>query len=103
LPGKALDVTVGKWNKAVALEEVEQAKIQEVCDDADMTSEIEAVSQVDASVPVLSIVLSQGLQGSEFDLGCVSIFLHRSDHLDSDELIRTPIHRLHYLSKGSLA
>ena len=42
LSGKALDLAVRKWNERIALQEIEDALSEQVCDNADMSSEIEA-------------------------------------------------------------
>lgn len=41
---ETLYLTAGKWHKAIRFEEVEYTLAQEICDNADMVPEIEAVS-----------------------------------------------------------
>jgi hypothetical protein len=60
LPGKALDLTVWKRHKVIALEEVEDALSQKIHDNADMAPVIEAVSKMNTSIPVLGIIRFQG-------------------------------------------
>lgn len=77
-------MAIRKRNKTIAFKEVEETKVEEIGDNAYMTAEIEAVLKVDAAVPILGIVLSQGLQCSKLDLGCVAVLLHGANDLDGD-------------------
>lgn len=56
LSRKALDLTVGKRYEMVTLQEVENTLAEEVSDNADMTSIIEAVSKMNTSVSILGII-----------------------------------------------
>lgn len=67
LPGKALNLTVGKGHKLIALEKVKNALTQQIHDDADMPSVIEAITKVDASISVLRIIGFQGSKYSQFN------------------------------------
>lgn len=77
-------MAVWKRNKTVAFQEVEETEVEEIGDNAYMTAEIEAVLKVNAAVPILGIVLSQGLQCSKLDLRCVAVLLHGANDLDGD-------------------
>lgn len=44
LPGKALYLGARKWRKAIALEEIEYTRAQQVCNDTDMVPKVEAVA-----------------------------------------------------------
>jgi hypothetical protein len=61
LPRKSLNVRVGKGHKIVPFEKVKQAESKQICHDADMPSEVEAVTQMDTPVPILSVVFPQSL------------------------------------------
>lgn len=67
LSGKALDLAVRERNEGVALEEIKDALIEQVHDDADVTPVVEAISKMDASVPVLFIVGLEGGEDTELD------------------------------------
>jgi hypothetical protein len=56
LPGKILDLTVWERNKAISLEEVENALAQQIHDNANMTPIVKAVSQMYAAIPVIIVV-----------------------------------------------
>lgn len=56
-----MDLAVGKRNEVVAFEKIEDTRSKEIHDDAYMTSEIEAITKMDASVTVLLVVGFQGL------------------------------------------
>ena len=58
-----MDLAVWKRYKAVTLEEVENALAKKVHYNADMTPVIEAVAQMNASVPVFFVV---GLESGEY-------------------------------------
>jgi hypothetical protein len=77
-------MAIWKRNKTVAFKEVEEAEVEEIGDNTYMTAEIETVLKVDAAVPILGIVLSQGLQCSKLDLCCVTVLLHGANDLDGD-------------------
>ena len=61
-----MDLAVGEWNKSVALEEIEDALTEKVRNDADVTSVIKTVIQVDASISVLVVVGSECRENSQF-------------------------------------
>jgi hypothetical protein len=56
LPCKTLNLAVGERHEVIALKEVEDTLSEQVGDDADMTSIIETVSEMNASVSVLGVV-----------------------------------------------
>ncbi len=56
LSRKTLDLTIGERHEVVAFEEVKHTLPEQVGDDADMTSIIETVSEMNTSVSVFSIV-----------------------------------------------
>jgi len=56
LTSKALDLTVREGHETVALEEVKDTLTQKIHDDADVTPVIEAIPQVDATIPILIII-----------------------------------------------
>lgn len=53
---KLLDVRAGKWHETVGLEKVEDTLTVQVCDDADVVAEVEAISKVNAAVDVVFVV-----------------------------------------------
>lgn len=55
-----LDLTAGKWDEAIAFEEVENALAKQIGDNADMVAEIKAVSEMYTFVAVALIVGGQG-------------------------------------------
>lgn len=73
---KLLDVRTGEGHEAVALEEVEDALPVQICHDADVVSEIEAVPEVDASVDVVLVVGGQCRQHAQFYATSVPVFWH---------------------------
>lgn len=73
---KFLDVRTGEGHEAVALEKVEDALPVQICHDADVVSEIEAVPEVDASVDVVLIVGGQCRQHAQFYATGVPVFWH---------------------------
>jgi hypothetical protein len=103
LAGKVLDLAVGKWYEVVTLKEVEYTLAEKIHDDADVSSVIEAVSEVNAAVPVLGVVGSECLQDPEFDLTRLAVLLHGADDLDGDKLVGCLLPRLHDLAERSLA
>lgn len=103
LTSKRLDLAVWEGHKVVALEEVEHALAEEIHDDANVTPVIEAVPEVDATVPVLLVVDSERLEDAELDLARLAVLLHRPNDLDGDELVLDLVLCLHDLAKRSLA
>lgn len=102
LSSKALDLAVGKRDEAVALKKVKDTLTEKIHDDANMAAVVEAVPKVDASVSVLIIVGLEGGENPQFDPGGISVFLHRSDDLDGNELIVPSVTGLDDLAKGAL-
>jgi len=49
-------MTAGKWNKLIALQKVKDTLAEQICDDANVISEVESVAQVDALVSVVFVV-----------------------------------------------
>lgn len=98
-----MDLTVGKRNKVVALEKVEDTLTQQVHNDADVPSVVEAITEVYAPIPVLGIVGFQRSQHSQLDARGVPVFLYGADDLDRHQLVLSPICGLHNLTKGTLA
>jgi hypothetical protein len=64
---KKLDMSARKWRKAVCLQEVKHTLSIKVGDDAYVVAEIKAVPQVDAFVPVMTIVLGKCRENSELN------------------------------------
>lgn len=54
---KLLNVTAGERNKLVALQEVKDALAEQVGDDANMIPKVKGVSEMDAFVAVLLVIL----------------------------------------------
>jgi len=102
LTSKALDLAVWKRHKPVALEKVEDALAQQVHDDANVSAIIEAVPKVNAAIAVVLIVCLQGGQDTEFNTGGITVFLNRSNDLDGDRLVPSPLTGLDNLAKGAL-
>ena len=103
LPSEVLDLAVWKRNKGVALEEVKDTLAQKIHDNANMPLVVEAVAEVDAAVAVFLVVGLEGCQNSEFDLTGITVFLDRSNDLDSDELIASLVSGLDDLAECALA
>lgn len=68
--------------KIVDLEEIEDTLAIQVGDDADVIPIIETLSQVDAFVAVVPVVLSKCGEYSQFDPRGISVLLHRADNLN---------------------
>ena len=62
-----MDVRAWKWHEAALVEEVEDGEAEQGRDDANVTSPVETVAQLDASVPVLLVSRSEGLKYPELD------------------------------------
>lgn len=103
LTRKTLNLTVGKRDEVVTLEKVEDAGAKQIHDDADVASEIETISQMNASIPVFLVVRLQSLQDSQFDPRGISILLDGPNDLDGNQLVSFPVASLDHLAKGSLA
>lgn len=103
LPGKALDLTVGKRNELIAFEEIEDALTQQIHDDANVPSIVKTITEVDTPIPIVRIVRFEGSEDPQLDSRRISILLYRADDLDSHQLILPSIGRLYDLTKGALA
>lgn len=103
MSGKVLNLAVRKGDKAVALEKVENALAQEIHDDADVASVIEAVSQVDATIPVFFVVGLERGQNAKLDSRSIAVFLDGSNDLDSHRLVPLQIAGLYYFAKSALS
>ena len=57
LPCKALDLTAGKGYELVAFEKIKDALAEQICYNADVISEIEAISKMYTFVAIFPIVL----------------------------------------------
>lgn len=73
LASKRLYMRARKWNEAAALEEVKDREAEQRRHDTDMSSPVEAVSQLDAAVPVVLVGSTEGLQDSQFDAACITV------------------------------
>lgn len=71
-----MDLAVWEGHEVVALKEVENALAEKIHHNADVVSEIEAVSEVNTSVPVLFVVGLQCCQDPKLDLAGVPILLN---------------------------
>jgi len=79
---KFLDVGAGERDKAIGLEEIKDTLPVEVSDNANVVPEVEAVSQVDASVHVMLVVGCECGEDPQLNATSISIFWYRSDDLD---------------------
>lgn len=70
-----MNLTVWERCEAVALQEVKDALSQEIHDNANMTSIIKAVTQVDAAIPVLVVVGLERSEHSQLYPGGIAILL----------------------------
>ncbi len=102
LSGKALDVGIRERNEAVAFEKIEETQVQKVCDDTDMATEVETVSEMDAPVSIVGVVVPKRLQSPELDLSGIAVLLHGADDLHGDELAGTAVKGFDYLSESAL-
>lgn len=104
LPGKVLDLAVGKRYEVVALEEVKDALPQKVHDDADVSAVVEAISEMYATIAVLLVVGLQCTQDPEFDLASIAVFLDGANDLDGNALVcASPVNSLDDLAEGALS
>ena len=62
LPGKALYLAAWERHEPIALEKVEDTLSKQVCDNAYVIAEIEAVPKMYAFVSILSIIMGQCLE-----------------------------------------
>ena len=103
LPGKALDLTVRKWHKCVAFQEVKNALPKKVHDYTDVASVVKAITKMYASVSVFVVVCFEGRKDPQLYSRSISVLLHGSDDLDGDKLVSLLIMGLNDLTKGPLA
>lgn len=71
---------MGSWegHEASALEEVEHGKSEKRCDNADMASPVEAVTELNTPITVVFVRGSQRLEHSELDATSITILKHVS-------------------------
>jgi hypothetical protein len=103
LASKQLNVRVGEWCETVTLEKVKDALAVEISDNANMISEIEAVAQMNALVPVFIIIVCQSREHAEFYSACITIFLHRTNNLDGTFAVSVLVPGLDDFAKGALS
>jgi hypothetical protein len=103
LPSKALDLTVWEWDKSIALEKVKDALAKEIHDDANVPTEIEAVSKMYASVAVLVVICLECRKNSQLDFGRIPVFLDRSNDLDGHVLLAIDIMRKDNFTESALS
>lgn len=87
----------------IAFKEVENTLSKKVGDDADMTSIIEAVSQMNTSVPVVGVVSFESGEYSQLYSRGITVFLHGANNLDGYQATLLLVSCLHDLAKCSLA
>lgn len=102
LARKLLNVTAGEGHVLIALEKVEDALAEQVCDDADVVSEVKCVPKMDAFVPVVLVVLREGGQNSQLDAASLSVFLYGANDLDGDVRVSLAVPGLDNLAEGAL-
>lgn len=103
LTSKGQDLTVGEGHKIVLLQEVKHALPKQIHDDANVATEIEAVPQMNATVPILLVVRLQGCQHPQFNLTRVSVLLYGADDLYRDKLIAPLVLCLYNFAESALA
>lgn len=59
LSGKTLDLAVRKGNELIAFEKIEDTLAQQVHDNADVASVVEAVAKMYATIPIFRVVRFQ--------------------------------------------
>lgn len=64
---------------------------------------VKTISQMDALVPVFSVIARQSRKYSQLDARCITILLHRSDDLDGTFCLLLAIIGFHHFAKCSLA
>lgn len=96
-------MAVREGHKLIFLEEIKDALAQEIRDDADVIPKVEAVPQVDALVSVLPVIRGQGREHPQLYARGVTILLHGANDLDGTSGPFSPVVRLDYLSKSTLA
>ena len=103
LAGKVLDLAVWERHEVVALQKVKHALAEQIHDNADVPAVVEAISEMNASVPVFLIIGSKCLQDSEFDLTGLAILLHRPDDFYGNELAGDLVLCLHDFAESALS
>lgn len=76
LASKTLDLAVGKGDKSISFQEIENALVKEIHDNADVVAIVETVSQMNAPVSVLLIVHFECGQHAKLDLRGVAVLLN---------------------------
>lgn len=102
LTSETLDLAVGKGNKRISFEEVEDALAQQIHNNADVTTKVEAIAEMYAPVAVLWVVGFEGSQNPELYARCVPILLYRANDFDGHQLLLLPVHGLDDLTKRAL-
>ena len=92
-----------EWCELVHLQEVEDTLAVEVGDNADVISEVEAVSKMDALVSIVLVVRCEGGEHSQFDPGGIAVFLDGSNHLNRYSAVLLTVPRFDYFAKRALA
>ena len=100
---KLLDVGTWERHEAVRFEEIEYALPVEVCNNADMIPEVEAISQVDTTITIGAVVAGEGGKNTEFDLRCIAVFLNRADDFNSATCASAFVVGFDYFAKRTLA
>lgn len=100
---KLLDVGTWERHEAVRFEEIEYALPVEVCNNADMIPEVEAVAKVNAAVDVVLVIRSQCRQYSQLDSTGISVFWHGSNDFDGAVGALSLVVRLDDLAECALA
>lgn len=75
LPCEGLNVRSWEGDKATALQEVEDRQPEKRRNDADVASPVEAVAQLDASILVVFVGGSKGLEYSKLDAASIAILI----------------------------
>jgi hypothetical protein len=103
LSGETLDLRAGKWHKSISLEEVKDTLSQKICDNADVVSEVEGITQMDAFVAVGLVVQRQSGENPQFNARCITVLLHGAYYFDGTLCLSFLVKCLHDFPKGSLA
>ena len=98
-----LYLTARKRHKRVAFEKVENALPVKICDDADVIPEIETFAQVYALIPIVGVVLAEGLEYPQLNPRGVTVFLYRSYNFYGDFSMPLSVSGLDHFAKGALA
>ena len=76
-----------KGGEIVAFQEIKHTLAIEIGNNADMISKVEALSKMNASVPVVAIVVFECLENTQLNTTGIPIFLNRPNDLDRHRLI----------------